>query len=207
MLGIFKAAALVIAWFALMTRTALAHHLMGGRMPTTLAEGLLSGLGHPVIGLDHLAAVVAVGCIAAIYRAGAWLTVAYILAMIAGVGMHVRGTTVPGDELLVAGSVVVLGVTLLSRWRPPLNIGFLLFALTGLIHGYALGESMYGAEPSPLIAYFVGLAIIQIVVANAAMLATRMTMQARASESLPLYLVGVAVVGVGLVFMAQQILA
>ena len=40
---------------------ALAHHVMGGRMPATFGQGFLSGLGHPVIGLDHLAAVVAVG--------------------------------------------------------------------------------------------------------------------------------------------------
>ncbi len=38
-----------------------AHHVMGGRMPATFAEGLLSGLGHPVIGIDHLAFIVAVG--------------------------------------------------------------------------------------------------------------------------------------------------
>ena len=36
-----------------------AHHVMGGRMPSTFMEGLLSGLGHPVVGLDHLAFIVA----------------------------------------------------------------------------------------------------------------------------------------------------
>ncbi|PKO63289.1 MAG: urease accessory protein UreJ, partial [Betaproteobacteria bacterium HGW-Betaproteobacteria-17] len=35
--------------------SALAHHPMGGMTPQTLSQGLLSGLGHPVIGLDHLA--------------------------------------------------------------------------------------------------------------------------------------------------------
>ena len=44
---------------------ALAHHPMGGRMPATFTDGLLSGLGHPIIGLDHLAAVLAIGCLAA----------------------------------------------------------------------------------------------------------------------------------------------
>src|SRR5262245_6809064 len=42
---------------------AFAHHMMGGRTPATFGEGILSGLGHPIIGLDHLAAVVAVGCL------------------------------------------------------------------------------------------------------------------------------------------------
>ena len=43
---------------------ALAHHPFGGETPRTIAEGLLSGLGHPVIGLDHLAFTVAIGTIA-----------------------------------------------------------------------------------------------------------------------------------------------
>jgi len=40
---------------------ASAHHVMGGATPATFAQGLLSGLGHPVIGLDHLTFVLAVG--------------------------------------------------------------------------------------------------------------------------------------------------
>ncbi len=64
---------------------AFAHHLMGGHTPATFGEGILSGLGHPVIGLDHFAAVVAVGCLAAAHRAAYPLVVAFVLAMMAGV--------------------------------------------------------------------------------------------------------------------------
>lgn len=45
---------------------AFAHHAMDGKMPVTFLQGLLSGLGHPIIGFDHLAAVVGVGVL------GAW---------------------------------------------------------------------------------------------------------------------------------------
>ena len=58
---------------------------MGGRMPASFADGLLSGLGHPIIGLDHFAAVVAVGCLAAAQRAAPALAIGFVLAMIAGV--------------------------------------------------------------------------------------------------------------------------
>src|SRR5262249_62342369 len=51
-----------------MAEPAAAHHVMGGVMPTTAMQGLMSGLGHPVIGLDHFAAVVAVGCLSAAPR-------------------------------------------------------------------------------------------------------------------------------------------
>src|ERR1044071_6160591 len=55
-----RAALSVIPLF-LMTASASAHHVMGGKMPTTFAEGFLSGLGHPVIGPDHLAFLLAIG--------------------------------------------------------------------------------------------------------------------------------------------------
>src|SRR3569833_2389404 len=94
---------------------ALAHHVMGGRMPATFGEGLLSGLGHPVIGLDHFAAVVAVGCLAAAHGAGVRLAVGYVLAMMAGVAVHLMGASLPGAELWVAASVSGRGAVLLMR--------------------------------------------------------------------------------------------
>jgi hypothetical protein len=54
----------------LLATPASAHHAMGGATPSNLWEGLLSGLAHPVIGLDHLAFVIAAGLIAAVHRRG-----------------------------------------------------------------------------------------------------------------------------------------
>ncbi len=82
----------------LLAEPALAHHVMGGRMPANFGEGFLSGLGHPVIGIDHFAAVVAVGCLAAAHRAAPALAVGFVLAMIAGVAVHLKGATVSGAE-------------------------------------------------------------------------------------------------------------
>ena len=76
-----------LAGAMLVAEPAMAHHLMGGRMPSSFGEGLLSGLGHPVIGLDHLAAVVAIGCLAAAHRAGAALAIGFVAAMMAGVAV------------------------------------------------------------------------------------------------------------------------
>jgi hypothetical protein len=53
------------------TAGASAHHPMGGTTPQTLWHGLLSGFGHPVIGLDHLAFVVAMGLLATPLARGA----------------------------------------------------------------------------------------------------------------------------------------
>ncbi len=112
---------LAIAAFASLAEPAFAHHLMGGRMPATFGEGILSGLGHPVIGLDHFAAVVAVGCLAAAHRQGAALAVAFVVAMMCGVAVHLQAVTVPADEILVAVSVILLGTILLRRQRLAVN--------------------------------------------------------------------------------------
>jgi urease accessory protein len=182
---------------------ALAHHLMGGRMPSTFTDGLLSGLGHPVIGLDHFAAVVAIGCIAAAHRAGAALAVGFVLAMMAGVAAHVAGTTMPGAELLVALSVVALGIVMLANRGMPAAAALALFAAVGLIHGYALGESIYGAEPTPLYAYLIGLAVIQSAIALGAMVAAR-TLTRRGLELSPLRLIGAGIAGIGVTLLMQQ---
>src|SRR5690242_18984346 len=180
-----------LAGAALAAEPALAHHVMGGRMPATFGEGFLSGLGHPVIGLEHYAAVVAVGCLAAAHRAGAALALGFVAAMMLGVAAHLGGTTVPGAELLVAVTVVGLGVATMRD--PPLTAAsaVALFAVAGLVHGYALGESIYGAERSPLAAYLIGLAVIQRAVALAAMSVARMA-SARAAINVRLTGAGIA---------------
>src|SRR5688572_11684135 len=91
---------------------ALAHHVMDGRTPTTFMEGLLSGLGHPIIGYDHLAAIIAVGCLAAAQPYGALCAITFVLAMLAGVAIHVIAFTIPGLELVVAFTVIGLGALL-----------------------------------------------------------------------------------------------
>src|SRR5439155_14812252 len=96
-----QAGALFLASIALLIDPAFAHHVTGGRVPVTFADGLLSGLAHPIIGIDHFAAVVAVACLASAHRAGPWLVVSFVLAMIAGVAVHVQGMTVTAAELLV----------------------------------------------------------------------------------------------------------
>jgi urease accessory protein len=193
---------LVFAALAGLTEPAFAHHLMGGHTPVTFGEGILSGLGHPVIGLDHFAAVVAVGCLAAAHRAGMALAVGFVLEMIAGVALHAHGATVPGADLLVALTVIALGALMLRRRAMPASAALALFACVGLVHGYALGESIYGAEPTPLYAYLMGLALIQSAIALEAMSVARVLLL----EPLRLRLLGAGITGVGLAVFMQQVI-
>ena len=140
---------------------AWAHHVMGGKMPETFLQGLLSGFGHPVIGVDHLAAIVGVGILAAIAGRSAAVVLAFSVAVIAGVGLHLSKIDLPASELFVGLTTLVIGALVIARQSMGQGLALLLFAVAGLVHGYALGESIVGAEPSPLVAYLLGLLIMQ----------------------------------------------
>ena len=202
-----KTAGFAVAILGVPLAPALAHHVMDGRLPGTLVEGLLSGLGHPIIGVDHLVAVIAVGCLAALHRRGAQLAVGYVLAMIVGAAVHLRGATVPGAELMVALSLLGLGAILI--WRQPVGAGVVagLFAIAGLFHGYALGESIVGVEPTPLVSYFVGLAAIQALIALVAFKFARLVVAPGANAPWTLRAAGAVVAAVGAIGLAGQFAA
>jgi urease accessory protein len=181
---------------------ALAHHVMGGQTPSTVLQGLLSGLGHPVIGLDHLATVIAVGCLASWHRQGAGLVIGFVAAMIAGVALHILGMTVPGTEWMISGTVIALGIVLIRREIPAVAYEAVLFVFAGFINGYALGESIFGAEQTPYYAYLAGLAIIQSAIGLGAMLVAQRLMRA---DVTPLRLVGAGIAGIGIALVAAKI--
>ena len=54
-LSIISILSLVVIGFFSAAQKAMAHHAMGGRMPANFFEGFISGLAHPIIGLDHFA--------------------------------------------------------------------------------------------------------------------------------------------------------
>jgi urease accessory protein len=183
---------------------ALAHHVMGGQTPTSFIQGLLSGLGHPVIGPDHLAAVIAVGCLAAAHPRGALLAIGYVVAMMIGAAAHIGEATVAGAEIFVALSVIALGLLLLLDRPLRLDIAIALFAFAGLVNGYALGESIAGAEPAPLYGYFVGLALIQSAIALAVM---GMVPMLTARKPMASRLIGGLVLGVGVGVLGVQLIS
>lgn len=152
---------------------AAAHHAMDGETPTTLWQGLLSGLAHPVIGLDHLAFVVAAGVLAAPLAGRLVLPAAFVVAGLLAALWHVAGFDLPGAEIGVALSVIVLGgIALRGRDLAALPLA-VLFGLAGLLHGYAMAESVVGAEAQPIAAYLAAFGIVQYAIALGAMAVTR----------------------------------
>lgn len=151
----------VFALMMMITQPAWAHHPMDGKLPQTFLQGLLSGFGHPVIGVDHLAAIVGVGILAALAGRSAAVVLAFSVAVIAGVGLHLSKVNLPAGEMLVGLTTLLIGALVIARQSMGAGLAALLFAIAGLVHGYALGESIVGAEASPLVAYLFGLLITQ----------------------------------------------
>jgi len=158
----------LVAVLMSLSHTAQAHHAMGGRTPSTLFEGLLSGLAHPVIGLDHLAFVVALGLLAIGARSRLTIPALFVAMTLLGTGLHLMRVDVAAVEVLVALSVLAAGALLATNRRQPLALLLPLAALAGLLHGYAYGESIVGAESTPLAAYLLGFGLVQFAIALAA---------------------------------------
>jgi urease accessory protein len=197
-------AALSVIPFFLMTASASAHHVMGGKIPTTFAEGFLSGLGHPVIGPDHLAFLLAIGVAVGVGGLNLVLPLLFVVASAIGVTLHVNGVNLPGAEIVVAVSVLFAGF-LIARGRAlPVSLWAILFAAAGLFHGYAFGESIFGAERSPLHAYLLGLIIVQ----SALTVGTALFVRRRAGgvSAIAPRLAGAVIIGVGLATLIAQLI-
>jgi urease accessory protein len=197
-------AALSVIPFFLMTASASAHHVMGGKIPTTFAEGFLSGLGHPVIGPDHLAFLLAIGVAVGVGGLNLVLPLLFVVASAIGVTLHVNGVNLPGAEIVVAVSVLFAGF-LIARGRAlPVSLWAILFAAAGLFHGYAFGESIFGAERSPLHAYLLGLIIVQ----SALTVGTALFVRRKAGgvSAIAPRLAGAVIIGVGLATLIAQLI-
>ncbi|HKO19527.1 MAG TPA: HupE/UreJ family protein [Acidobacteriaceae bacterium] len=183
---------------------ASAHHLMGGKTPATFTDGILSGLGHPVIGADHLAFLVAVGLAAGLAGLSLAMPAAFVVSSAVGVALHVNAVMLPAAELVVGLSVVFVGYVLASGRTMPVAGWVALFAVAGLFHGYAYGESIFGAEPTPFWAYLVGLVVIQTAVCvGVAILGRRSKLQ---PIDINARMTGATIAGVGLAVLAGQLI-
>ncbi len=176
-----------------------AHHVMDYALPATALDGFLSGLGHPVIGLDHFLFIAGAGVLAARWQRGYWLPLVFVAASVLAAAFRAGGAAWDIGEVWVAASLVVLGAIMLIARHIGLGWMAVLFAVSGAVHGYALGQSIVGAEATPLLAYFAGLTLIQCAAAIAAWVAASW-LSAR-HPHLPLRQVaGIAVGAAGLVF-------
>jgi len=139
---------------ALLWPLAVLAHVEGGA-----AGGFLSGVSHPVSGLDHVLAMVAVGLWGAQLGAPAiWLLpVAFPVMMALGGLLGLSGVELPAVELGIALSAVILGALILGAIRLPLAAALLVVGFFAVFHGHAHGTEMTPGQSAIL--YSIGFVI------------------------------------------------
>ncbi len=185
----------------------LAHHPNGGATPSNFIQGFLSGLGHPVIGIDHLVFVVAIGLLAALSKkSGMIIPLAFVIATAIGTGIHLQSVNLPAPELIISASVLGMGVFLAKENQANLTLLALIGAIAGIFHGYAYGESIVSAETTALVAYLLGFCGIQLGISAIAFYLGKRIIHQPSKSSLLLRFAGFTISGIGFAFLSNLIL-
>lgn len=170
---------------------AMAHTGVGA------AHGFSAGLLHPLFGLDHVLAMVAVGLWAGLVGGKARLAypLAFVAMMVVAGLWGMSGAALPGVEIGIAVSVIALGLAVALKATPPLAAGAAACAIFAIFHGHAHGAELPdGAGAFGYAAGFVlaTAALHGVGLALAEMLAQRAPLLARVAGG-GLVLAGVAI--------------
>jgi urease accessory protein len=119
------------------------------------AAGLLSGLAHPVSGLDHLLAMLAVGLWGAQLGAPAiWLLpITFPLVMAMGGLLALLGVPLPGAEVGIAASAILLGAAVMTERRIPVYAAAVLVGFFAVFHGHAHGTELPAGQSGLLYSF------------------------------------------------------
>jgi urease accessory protein len=160
-----------------------------------VGAGLSEGFFHPLGGLDHVLAMVAVGLWAAQQGGRAlWrIPATFVAALVLGGGLGAAGVALPGVELGIAASVAVLGLLIALAARPSPVAGMALVGAFAVLHGQAHGMELPAAAAPGF--YALGFALSTALL-HVSGLAAGLLPRAlgRLASPLPLRLCGVAVV-------------
>lgn len=107
-------------------------------------HGLAAGFAHPLLGLDHLTAMLAVGLWAGLVggRARFAYPAAFVTVMILAGIWGMTGVPLPGVEIGIAASVILLGLAVALDLAPPLAAGIAACAVFAVFHGHAHGAEL-----------------------------------------------------------------
>lgn len=172
---------------------ALAHTGVGS------VEGFAQGLLHPLTGLDHVLAMVAVGLWAGLVGGKARIAypVAFVATMALAGAWAMAGGELPGAEIGIAVSIVILGLAIALKASPPLAAGALACGIFAIFHGFAHGAEL--PESASGFAYAAG-----FIIATAALHGAGLFLAARLAQHAPVL---TRVAGGGLVLAGVAILA
>ncbi len=138
---------------------AKAHHPFDLKAIETFSsiEGLLSGLVHPITGLDHFLFLLSIGLIGTL-SFKRWVPILLFFGFLGSLFSYALPILIPGVEILMGLTLLGSALVSIKKINPLIMIPLI------TCHGYVLGQSMLGSEPTPLIAYLIGLLISEAIV-------------------------------------------
>lgn len=182
-----------------------AHHPLGGELPDSIVHGLISGMGHPLLGLTHVMFMLALGLLFALQPgAVAGRILLFLVATWVGALVHVLGLDVPAVEQMMALGIAAAGLMLAWRRLAILPGVLALAGVAGMLHGFAYAEDIIGARTGPQLSYFLGFVLIQGAVLSGAVWAVRKQLRVRSTTLLRRWELGLGGVlaGIGVLLIA-----
>ena len=133
-----------VRWIAVLLPMLLWAQIAFAHPQAGEAKGFLTGFRHPISGLDHVLAMVAVGLWGAqLGNPAIWLLpVAFPMVMAFGGMLGLMGVPLPGVEYGIAASAILLGAAVLFEMRPPLVLAAVLVGIFAIFHGHAHGTEL-----------------------------------------------------------------
>ncbi|MEH2024939.1 HupE/UreJ family protein [Nostoc sp.] len=173
------------------------------------------GLADPVISLNCLVGIVAIGLLSSVFIRGAAIAGCFIFATVLGITIHLLQLNLPGTEIAmpsagaaIAISTIVFGTMLMM----PNQLNFLVLALVGisagLFQGYANAESIIGAGMISVAAYILGITLTLFAVAMSAREIGVAIGMGEINRTLPwkMSLAGFALCAIGIVFLSNSLI-
>ncbi len=156
------AALILISLLSSLSGTPVDHTISNGW------EAFVWGLADPVISLNCLVGIVAIGLLSSVFIRGVAIAGCFVFTTILGIVIHLFQLNLPGTETAIAISTIVFGTMLMI----PNQLNFLMLALVGisagLFQGYANAESIVGTGIIPVVAYILGITLTLFAVAMSA---------------------------------------
>lgn len=133
------AAVLLAAPLGVLAHTGADHH-----------HGFVAGFLHPLLGTDHLAAMLGVGVWSAVTarhaRDIAWGPLAFAALLLAGAWAGLQGLQVPAVEPMIAASLLAIGLLVAARLRLPGPVAAAVVGVFAVFHGAAHGYELAGGD-------------------------------------------------------------
>ena len=167
-------------------------------MPTNLLEGLLSGITHPAVGLDHLTFMVVIGLVAALANTSLLVIGCFVAASLVGIVVHAANFDFAYSEQFVAIGVILAGLLLLMGYGSRRSIWLPFTVIAGLVHGYAFGETILGANLDVTAVYMAGVLGVLVAITVAMLLVISRVLKVSDAQSIPVRAAGGVIAMIGI---------